>query len=73
MEDGISADDVRVGDLSLSKGASMIYNYDFGDNWKFEVTLERIDAPDEELTHPQLLDEQGEAPKAVHLRLRRRR
>ena len=63
MEEPPLASEVRVGDLPLQAGESMIYNYDFGDNWRFVVTLERIDPPDPKLKTPKLLEKQGRAPE----------
>jgi hypothetical protein len=41
----------------------MIYLYDFGDNWEFGVTLERIDPPDPKIRKPTVVEKQGKAPK----------
>ena len=54
--------EVRIGDLPLEIGDAMIYNFDFGDDWRFEVKLERIDPPDRGLQHAALLKSHGEAP-----------
>jgi hypothetical protein len=51
FEDDIEVIDesrVPVGKMLLAEGDSMIYIYDFGDNWRHEVVLEKIvpsDAP----------------------------
>jgi hypothetical protein len=55
--------DVRIGDLPLEPGQSMKLVYDFGDNWKFDVRLERIDPPDKKVKTPKILESQGKAPK----------
>jgi hypothetical protein len=41
----------------------MIYLYDFGDQWEFDVTFERVDAPGGATTEPIILDSRGEAPE----------
>ena len=41
----------------------MIYNYDFGDNWLFDVTLERIDPPHPGARLYRIGDRHGEAPE----------
>jgi len=53
---------VRVGDMPLRIGQAMTLLYDFGDQWEFEVALERVD-PDLALHKPQLLEAQGESPQ----------
>jgi hypothetical protein len=63
MDDGPWASDVRIGDVPLPEGQSMAYLYDFGDQWEFEVTLERVDPADAEITHPIIVDSRGEAPE----------
>jgi hypothetical protein len=63
MDEGPWTDDVRVGDVPLAVGQSMTYLVDFGDHWEFEVTLERIEPPDEVRRKPTLLDGQGDPPE----------
>jgi hypothetical protein len=46
IDEGPHTDEVRIGDLPAQPGFQMVYNYDFGDNWLFDVLLERIDPPD---------------------------
>lgn len=36
------ADELRVGDVPLLVGDTMLLHYDFGDDWRFQVTLESI-------------------------------
>lgn len=63
MEEGPWATDVAVGDMPLQPGQSMTYLYDFGDNWQFNVTLERIDPPSPKIKKPTLLESHGKAPQ----------
>jgi hypothetical protein len=63
MDEGPWTDEVRVGDVPLAEGESMTYLFDFGDQWEFEVTLDRIDPPQERPRRPELLDGRGEAPE----------
>jgi len=56
------ASEVLIGELSLKPGAAMRYLYDFGDNWEFDVKLERIDPVDEKIKGPVMLESHGEAP-----------
>lgn len=61
--EGPYVDEVRIGDLPAQPGFHMTYNYDFGDNWNFDVLLERID-PAEPIGEPYRIGaRQGEAPE----------
>ncbi len=62
-DDGPAAGDVRIGDLILAVGELMPYIYDFGDCWKFDVRLERIDPPDKAMKKPRLIAKEGKAPE----------
>ncbi len=57
-----STDEVAVGEIPLRPGASMEYLFDFGDEWRFDVKLERIDPADGRIKKPKLLEEHGEVP-----------
>lgn len=57
------ANEVKVGDLTLPPGGRMTYVYDFGDNWKFDVHLERIESLNKKVNKPQLLESYGKAPQ----------
>ena len=54
---------MQVGDLGLKPGEAMTYSYDFGDNWEFEVLLERIEPVDPKIGAPKVVESQGEAPE----------
>lgn len=62
MDEGPYTDEVRVGDVPLAIGGSMLFNFDFGDDWYFNLTLEQIEQPDAKLKNPKLLESHGEAP-----------
>ena len=63
MDEGPFTSEVRIGDLPLQVGGSMVYNFDFGDNWLFDVKLEDIEAADPRLKKPKLLESLGQAPE----------
>jgi hypothetical protein len=63
MDEGPWASDVLIGEAPLHLGQTLIFTYDFGDNWQFEVTLEEITRPEPEETYPRVLEAQGEAPE----------
>jgi hypothetical protein len=56
-------DEVQIGELPLDPGQSMEFHYDFGDDWRFDVKLERIEPPGAEITAPGILERHGESPK----------
>jgi hypothetical protein len=58
-----STDEVRVGDLPLTEGASMTYIFDFGDHWEFEVQLEKIQASQGQADYAEILESHGAAPQ----------
>jgi hypothetical protein len=62
-DDGRPADEVTLGSLPLKVGESLKLTYDFGDNWRFDVKLERIDPPGSVKKLPAVLESQGKAPE----------
>ncbi len=63
MEEGLFTTEFQIGDLSLPIGGVMIFHYDFGDNWEFEVVLEQIEpAPTGKRVKPKLLEKEGKSP-----------
>jgi hypothetical protein len=63
MEEGPAADEYALSEVLIEPGATMDLIYDFGDNWKFKVRLERIDPPGSVKKLPKLLEKKGEAPE----------
>lgn len=66
-EGGPTTDEVRIGDLPAQPGFRMAYNYDFGDDWYFDVSLERIDPPDPTITRSRMGKKMGKAPEQYDL------
>ncbi len=52
---------VRLGDLALAPGQKIAYVFDFGDEWRVEITVARVDA-DDGGAYPRLLESIGKAP-----------
>jgi hypothetical protein len=63
LEEEPSTSEVLVGQVPLRVGQSMVYLYDFGDQWEFDVTLERVDLAGAGTTDPIILESHGEAPE----------
>ncbi len=57
------ADETQLGSLSLREQDSMLFHYDFGDDWKFKMLLEEIAPPDKKLKKPKVVERRGTAPK----------
>jgi len=66
MDERPHTPEVRIGDLPLQPGAQMLYHYDFGDDWKFDVVLERIDPPDPDVRGYQIEERKGKSPEQYH-------
>jgi len=62
MDEGPWTSEVLVGDVPLNVGQTMIYVFDFGDWWEFDVTLERVD-PELEVEGATVLEAHGEPPE----------
>ncbi|GAK60811.1 Pplasmid pRiA4b ORF-3-like protein [Candidatus Vecturithrix granuli] len=62
LEESPFTDEVKVQDLPLQPGMSMIFFYDFGDNWEFVVPLEQVTPPDPTLRKAKVLEEHGKSP-----------
>lgn len=56
-------DATRIQDVPLRLGTSMIFYFDFGDQWQFEMLLEEIAPPDSGMTRPKVLESHGSAPE----------
>jgi hypothetical protein len=63
MNEGPWASEMMVGDLSLAVGQAMTFLFDSGDQWEFDVTLERIGPADASVTDPVILEGHGELPQ----------
>lgn len=62
MDDPPYASEIRIGDLSLPVGSNIVYNYVLGDNWRFGVTLERVDPPNPRQSGAKTIERHGRSP-----------
>jgi hypothetical protein len=63
MDEGPWADRVPIGTLPLEPGQTMQLVYDFGDDWRFTVKLERVEPPGARAKkRPRILESHGKAP-----------
>jgi hypothetical protein len=63
VEEGPYVDEFPNGELPLQPGQSMTFLFDYGDSWKFDITLEKIDPPKPRMQKPRLLAARGKAPQ----------
>ena len=57
------ADEIHIGELPIEPGSSLQLLYDFGDNWRFDIRLERIEAGSGGKRVPRIMTRQGASPK----------
>jgi hypothetical protein len=57
------AAEVLLGEVPLNEGESMGLLFDFGDSWRFTITIENIDESPTDDFEPQITASHGEAPK----------
>ncbi len=62
LEYPLSTRSMRLGDLPLGLGQEIEFLYDFGDQWLFRLTLERVEPPDPRFKAPRVLEERGSPP-----------
>ncbi len=62
QDDEIPADEVQIGELTLHVGDHIGFRYDFGDDWRFTLTLESIEPAKSRLKKTQLIESEGNAP-----------
>ncbi len=62
-ERGPYADRALIGQLGLSLGGQFLYLFDFGDEWRFRISLEEIYETEEPLAGPELVAGKGRAPE----------
>jgi hypothetical protein len=63
MDEGPWTDQVSIGDVPLVPGQSMQFHFDFGDDWYFDVKLERIEPPGAKVKAPAILERHGKSPE----------
>ena len=62
-EGGPWVDDVRIGELGLFIGQNILYLFDYGDEWHFQVELEEIRAEGLKPREPKIIEKKGKAPE----------
>lgn len=62
-ERGPFADEARLGELDLYTGRRIVYLFDFGDSWLFEVLVQQVEPNMPEPTAAAVVEEKGDAPE----------
>ena len=55
-------DEVTLSELRLPEGNAMTFHFDYGDDWRFQVKLERVDAERSKHKGAKVTAQGGEAP-----------
>jgi hypothetical protein len=63
MDEPPFSDQVTLSELPLPVGGRMKFVFDFGDNWEFDLTLEKIDPPSAAPVKAKVIESHGKAPK----------
>ena len=61
-DEGPPAFDVTLGESGLHKGSDMRFRFDFGENWDFNLWLEKILPSEDETDSVTVLDSEGKPP-----------
>jgi hypothetical protein len=62
MDEPPFASEVMVGEVPLKIGQAMTFLFDFGDNWEFDVLLEKVD-PDRTVKVVEVIETHGKPPE----------
>ena len=62
FSDPPTTEDITLGELPITVGKSMLYTYDFGDNWEFNIKLLEIEKAEVKLENPIFLNQKGQIP-----------
>ncbi|MBN1181318.1 MAG: plasmid pRiA4b ORF-3 family protein [Bacteroidales bacterium] len=58
--DALDAEDITLAEIFTKEGQKFTYIYDFGDDWKHSITLEKI--TDNTILYPNCIDGKGNCP-----------
>ena len=62
-DEGPWTPEVLVGETDLALKDAMLFTFDYGDNWQFDVRLEKIEAGPCRLGQPKVVESAGKAPE----------
>ena len=62
-EEGPHVDEARIGELGLSEGQRLLYLFDYGDQWLFQIAVEAIRKSGAQPRKPKVVGQKGKAPE----------
>jgi hypothetical protein len=62
-EEELSTDEVELAELPLDPGSDLLFTFDYGDNWKFQVRFEEVRPVKSIKKLPALLESHGQGPE----------
>ena len=62
-DEGPLVDGVTIGELELYEGQKILYFFDYGNSWEFEVQLLKINKDEIPPREPKVIEAKGEAPR----------
>ena len=62
-EEGPYAHQIKMGEIGLPEKGTLRFHFDFGDDWRFVLRLERIARADKRIRRPTVIESCGEPPK----------
>ena len=61
--DDLYTTECEVGELPLYKGMELIFHFDFGDDWRFQLIVESITSEDISCSEPTVIEQHGNPPE----------
>ena len=61
-EEELNTDEITIGEIDILPGDPIEFHYDFGDDWKFQIQIEKIDST-LNIKKPSIIEKAGRAPK----------
>jgi hypothetical protein len=62
-ENGPYVNEVTIGELELYEGQRILYLFDYGDSWEFDIVLEKTDSNGSLPLNPKIVEKKGKAPE----------
>jgi hypothetical protein len=62
-DEGPFTDEVTIGELGLYESQKILYFFDYGDSWEFEVQLLKINEDEISPEKPKVIEVKGKAPR----------